>query len=297
MLSHSQHYEALCRVVEAGNVTLAAKRLGLPRPSVSRLLAALEAHLGVALLIRTTRKVTPTPAGQRLYERVRPLLDEWHAIESATRSEAREVRGVVRVSVIPLAAGALAPVCATLHRRHPKLSVEITANVQLVDLKSGAYDVALWAGELRDPELVSRPISAGWVGLVASPEYLRRAGTPRTVEELAQHALLRGHNASARPREWWPLRDGGRFRVDGRFVTNDHVLLHEAALAGMGIALLTDVTCAASLREGKLVRVLGEVGQQATLRVIVARRSLMPARVRVFVDAVLEEFERRPLGS
>jgi len=290
-------YEVFAWVVETGNVSAAAAKLGQPRATVSRTLSALERHLGVALVSRTTRRVTPTAAGQRLFERIRPLLDAWAEVEAETRAEAVDVRGAVRVSAIPLAAAALAPVCASLQRAHPHLAVEVVANVHLPDLRGDSYDVAIWAGDLRDPELVSRPLSGGWVGLVASPAYLARAGVPETVAALQGHALLRGHSGSSRPRVWWPLRDGGRFRVDGRFVTNDHVLLVEAAIAGMGIAMLTDVQVAPALADGRLVRVLHEVGQHAVLRVIVAQRALMPARVRVFVDAVFGHFERHPLGA
>jgi DNA-binding transcriptional LysR family regulator len=290
-------YEVFALVVETGNVSAAAARLGQPRATVSRALSALEADLGVALVARTTRRVTPTPAGQRLYERIRPLLDAWGEVEAETRAEAWDVRGAVRVSAIPLAAAALAPVCAALQREHPHLSVELVANVHLPDLRGDTYDVAIWAGDLRDPDLVSRPLSGGWVGLVASPDYLNRAGVPASIADLEGHALLRGHSGSSRPRVWWPLRDGGRFRVDGRFVTNDHVLLYEAALAGMGIALLSDVSVREALADGRLVRVLPEVGQHAVLRVIVAQRALRPARVRVFVDAVFQHFERHPLGG
>jgi DNA-binding transcriptional LysR family regulator len=297
MFTSSQRYEVFASVVETGNVSAAARVLGLPRPTVSRLLTALEAHLGVALVLRNTRRVTPTAAGQRLYQRVRPLLDEWRSVEEDVRSEAKDVRGAVRVSAIPLVCGALAPVTTRLLRRHANLSVEVVANVQLVDVRSGEYDAAIWAGELKDPELVTRTLSVGWVGLVASPEYLRRAGTPATVADLARHTLLRGHSASARPRVWWPLRSGGRFRVDGAFVTNDHALLQSAAVAGLGIALVPDFTCGDVLRDGRLVRVLPEVGQDASLRVVVARRALLPARVRVFVDAVFEHFAHNPLAG
>jgi LysR family transcriptional activator of dmlA len=116
----------------------------------------------------------------------------------------------------------------------------------------------------------------GAVSLMASPAYLARAGTPTSVEDLSRHELLRGHD--------------GRFPVDGGLVTNDHSLLLAAAVAGLGVALMSELTCQAALARGELVRVLPEVGQRAVLRVIVAHRSGMPAPVRVFVDAVHAHF-------
>lgn len=130
----------------------------------------------------------------------------------------------------------------------------------------------------------------GAVSLMAAPAYLARAGTPTSVEDLSRHELLRGHDFRGRPRVWWPRVDGGRFPVDGGLVTNDHSLLLAAAVAGLGVALMSELTCQAALARGELVRVLPEVGQRAVLRVIVAHRSGMPAPVRVFVDAVHAHF-------
>lgn len=292
MLSASSHYASFVAVVQLGSITEAGRQLGLPRGTVSRHLARLESDLGVALLHRTTRQVTPTSAGQRLFERVVPLLDEWASIEADVRADAGAVVGTVRVSVIPLLAAPMARVIARLHADHPRLTVEVVSNVRLVDLRSEGFDAAIWAGEPRDPDLVSRTLAAGNVGLAASPSYLDRHGTPDTVEALGEHALLRGHSGLSRPRVWWPLVDGGRFKVDGRFVTNDPALLRQAALDGQGIALLSDLNCGAALHDGRLVRVLpGVVGVTAAVRLLYARRTLLPLRVRAFIDAVTEHFD------
>lgn len=290
-----QHYEAFLAVVRTGNITVAARELRVPRVTVSRSLARLEADLGVALVTRTTRRVAATPAGQRLYERVQPLLEEWRAAEQGVRDDAHEVQGTVRVSSLPILTPALGPVCRGLRAAHPRLGIEIVANVRLVDLRSEGFDVAIWAGDVRDPDLVCRRLTVGHVGLVAAPSYLRRRPAPETVDELASHELLRGHNSRNQPRTWWPLLSGGRVRVDGHFVTNDHALLRAAAIEGQGIALLSDVNCERAIADGRLVRVLErEVGNEAVVWVIVAQRSAMPTRVRVFVDATFAHFRLRP---
>lgn len=290
-----QQYEAFVAVVRTGNITLAARHLRSSRATISRSLAALEADLGVSLVTRTTRKVAPTAAGQRVYERVQPLLQEWAAMEQSTREDAQQVRGVVRVSTLPLLTRALGPICRGLRAAHPLLGVEIVANVRLVDLRSEGFDVAIWAGDIRDPELVCRRLTVGHVGLVASPAYLARRPAPTTVDDLASHDLLRGHNARNQPRTRWPLTSGGQVRVDGTFVTNDHALLRDAAIQGDGIALLPDVNCERALADGRLVRVLApDVGNKAVVWVIMAQRSMVPARVRVFIDAVFAHFQVRP---
>jgi DNA-binding transcriptional LysR family regulator len=297
MLSASQHYEAFAAVVRTGNVTTAARELKIPRPTLSRRLARLEADLGVALLHRTTRRVNPTPAGQRLYEGLEPLLAGLDALERAVREEADAVTGTVRISVLPLLASALGPLCHRLHGAHPELTIEVVANVRLVDLRSEGFDIAIWAGDIRDPGLVARRLLVGHVGLVAAPGYLERRGSPRSVDDLAAHDLLRGHSASGRARSRWPLFDGGHVPIDGRLVSDDHSLLRAAALQGLGITLLPDLNVADDLAEGRLVRVLERsVGTEAVVWVVVARRSLMPARVRAVLDAVFEHFDAGPLG-
>jgi DNA-binding transcriptional LysR family regulator len=287
MRSEMQHYEAFVAVVRRGNITLAAHELRQPRATVSRSLARLEADLAVALVTRTTRRVVPTAAGQRLYERVAPLLDEWTAMEQEAREDAREVRGAVRVSVLPLLAPALASVCGALAKDHPGLRIEVVANVRLVDLRSEGFDVAIWAGDVRDPDLVCRRLAVGQVGLFATPAYLSRRGVPAGPEQLAEHDLLRGHNSRNQPRTWWPLRSGGRVRVDGAFVTNDHVLLKAAALQGQGIALLAYHDVRDAVAEGRLVPVLAaEVGNTAVAWVVIAQRALIPMRLRTFLEAI-----------
>lgn len=287
MISEVQHYEAFVAVIRSGNITVAARELHRPRATVSRSLARLEADLGVALVTRTTRRVSATPAGQRLFQRLLPLLDEWAAAEEDARNEAHEVQGTVRMSALPILAPALAPICMQLRAAHPRLTLEIVANVHLVDLRSEGFDLAIWAGDVRDPDLVCRKVTVGHVGLVASPAYLQRRPAPASIADLASHDLLRGHNSRNQPRTWWPLLPEGRVRVDGAFVTNDHGLLLAAAIQGAGIALLADLTCEAALASGQLVRVLqAEVGNDAVVSVIVAQRALLPLRVRVVISAL-----------
>ena len=292
MSTPPESYRAFCLAVETGTITDAAAALALPRPTVSRQLARLEEDLGVALLHRTTRRVTPTAAGQRLYERVGPLLDQWASLEDDVRRDADLVRGSVRVSVTPVAAALLLPAVQRLRRNHPELTVELVSRIYLPDLRSEGFDAAVWAGEPRDPELISRTLTVGHVGLVASPAYLERFGVPASVEALEQHRLLRGHSGSARPRVWWPLRSGGRVRVGGTFVCNSGPLLRAAALAGEGICLLADLQAGEALEDGRLVRVLEtEVGTDAALRLLTTRRTLIPARLRAFIDETVASFQ------
>jgi DNA-binding transcriptional LysR family regulator len=292
MRAQSPHYEAFVAVVRLGTVTEAAKVLNLPRPTVSRHIARLESDLGVALLHRTTRRITPTTAGQQLFERVEPLLEQWDAVESDLRNQSGTIRGTVRISVLPLVAPAMASVVGRLHQMHPELMVDVAANVRLVDLRTERFDAAIWAGDPRDPELLSRTLTAGHVGLVAAPGYIAEHGTPATVADLAAHTLLRGHSGDGRPRAFWPLHNGGRIRVRGPFATNDAALLRQVTLLGQGICLLSDLNAGAALFDGRLVRVLpGVVGITAAVLLLVAQQRRMPSRVRVLIDAIAAHFD------
>lgn len=283
-------YQSFVAVVKHGSITAAARDLGLPRPTLSRHLSKLEAELGIVLLHRTTRRVWVTAAGQHLFDRVGPLLEGIEATEEAVTSEAAEAIGVVRVSVLPVLAPHVAPVIAHLVRTHPRLQIEAVMNVRLVDLRSEGFDVAIWAGEPRDPELIVRTLSTGRVGLVATPAYLDEHGRPETLEDLADHTLLRGHDGTGRPRRYWPLFAGGKIEVGGPVVTNDAPLLRASVLTGLGIALLSDLSCGDALRDGRLERVLPDrVGRTATVRTITAQRHA-PTRVRVFLDAMATHF-------
>lgn len=291
MRSSPAHHEAFVAVLDHGSISAAARALGLPRPTLSRHLGRLEADLGVALLHRTTRKVTATAAGQRLYERVAPLLASWAEAELDLAAEAGTASGEVRVSVMPELAAGFAPVVSALRESHPQVRLEVVSRVTLPDLRSEGFDAAVWPGDPQEATLRVRTLAVGHVGVVASPAYLREHGTPTRPEHLAHHRLLCGHNAHGRPRSRWPCFDGSPVRVAPAFVSNDATLLLAAALAGEGLCLLSDRTAAPALEAGRLVRVLErEVGRQATVRLVHAAPRPMPRRLRVVLDAIAAHF-------
>ena len=282
-------YRAFVLAVDRGTITDAASALGISRPTLSRQLARLEESLGLALLHRTTRQVRVTPQGRQLYEQLRPVFDDVDRIEARLQQERTEAVGWVRISVPPVIAVDLYPTLHGLRERHPKLGVEVIADVRHLDLRSDEIDVAVRAGRIRDPELVQRRLGKREVYAVASPAYLERRGRPASVADLREHDLLRGHDAEGRPQSWWPSRTGDQITVDGAFVSNDQRVLLEAALAGAGIALVSDVSAGRPIADGTLERVLPDaLGTVLVLHAVFARRTLQPASVRVCVDALVE---------
>ena len=288
-------YQAFAVTVAEGSITAAAGVLGLSRPTLSRQLAALEARLGLALLHRSTRQVRPTPAGQRLYAQLQPLLADLARVEAGMQEERDEVTGLLRASVPPVIAPDIGRMVVGLLQEHPRLQVELLADIRWAELRADGVEVAVRAGRHPDPSLIQRRLGVSDVSAVASPGYLARHGAPADAAALAGgHRLLRGHSADGLPQRWWPLRDGGRLPVDGAFASNDQLVLREAALADGGIALLSEASSAPFLADGRLVRVLpGEVGTHLRLHAVFVRRTLQPARVRVFVEALARWYAAR----
>ncbi|MEQ9080655.1 MAG: LysR family transcriptional regulator [Sandaracinaceae bacterium] len=287
-------HQLFVATVDHGSITAAAASLGVSRPTLSRRLSALEARLGLALLHRSTRSLTLTPAGRRLYERVKPLIEDVARAEAQLLEERDEVTGRLTVSAPPVLAPELSAVLVRLQRLHPALHVHLTTSVRWVDLRAEGIDVAVRAGRLHDPELVHRRLGYGDVSAVASPGYLEPRGAPADVDALSEHALLMGAAPEGGPQRWWPRRDGERVPVDGRFHSDDQAALLEAAIAGAGIAMLSELTAAAPLADGRLVRVLPEIlGARIAVHAVFTRRTLQPARVRALVDALARWFAER----
>lgn len=281
-------YRAFVLAVERGTITDAATELGVSRPTLSRQLAALEERLGLALLHRTTRQVKVTPRGRELYEQLRPLIDGVEGIEARMHEERAEPVGWLRVSVPPIIATDILPTLEGLRRSYPRLSVEMLGEVRWADLHADRVDVAVRAGRVGDASLVRRRLGARDVYAVASPQYLEQHGTPDTASDLKEHELLRGHDPHGDAMTSWPSWKGERIPVAGRFVSNDHRVLMEAALLGAGIALLSDVTAARHVDAGRLIRILpDEVGTELMLHAVFARRTLQPASVRACIDALV----------
>jgi len=278
--------------VEAGTITEAAARLGLSRPTLSRRLAGLEAELGLALLHRSTRAVRPTRVGQRLYQRLAPLLADVRGLAAELEAEVSDVVGCLTVSVPPPLAPEVSGLLVQMQERFPALEVVLLGEARLADLRGHMVEVALRAGPVSDPDLVVRKLAARPVRAVAAPAYLDAAGRPTTLACLGGHVLLAGRRPDGSLRGSWPLRDGRRVPVASRFSTDDQQALLHAALAGGGIALLSEVTYGPALESGQLELVLPEqVGTELPLQAVVARRTLQPRRIRAFLDAAVAWFE------
>jgi DNA-binding transcriptional LysR family regulator len=248
------------RVVETGSLSAAARSLRLSVPAISRQLASLERDLGATLVLRTTRRLRLTDAGQSFHGRCLRVLKD---VDEARQSlgTAAGVAGTLSISA-PFSLGmhCVAPRLPALLARHPRLSIELRFEDNLVDMVAERVDVVVRAGApiASSPSLIAQPLVSFRRVLVASPGYLRRHGSPRTVEALAGHACL-VQLGGVGPISTWALSAGSERRavvVTGRLSMTAPMALREAAIAGAGIAWLADWLVAADLDEGRLARVL-----------------------------------------
>ena len=283
------------RVVDEGSFSRAADRLGLPKSTVSRRVAALESHLGERLLLRTTRKLTVTEFGLAVLAHARHVVEDVEAAEHLAQNRQSEPSGRLRVSMPnDLANLVLAPVLAAFVERYPKISLDVDLSARFVDLVAESFDVALRPGRLRDDAtLAARRIATFSSSLYAAPAYLARRGTPSEPEALMEHDALRVLNRAGDPMTWTLRRGEAEWEgvPPGRATANSPELLMRMALTGCGIAIVNDHFALHHLESGELIQVLPDWRvTPIDLWAVFPGRRLMPAKTRAFVDLLTEKF-------
>ncbi|HKO91599.1 MAG TPA: LysR substrate-binding domain-containing protein [Polyangiaceae bacterium] len=279
---------AFSKTVDTRSLSRAAAELGVPRATISRRLARLEARLGARLLRRTTRSLVLTDAGEALYRHARIVLDAVSQAEASVRRTDEAVRGELRVSVPPMMQRPFLSLLCNFAEQHPEVRLHVHFSTKLVDLQRDGYDVALRASTHLEPGLIARTLMRDRLLAVASPEYLARQGVPRTLRDLKAHRCLMGFARGELPATHWSLADGGQLHLEGSFFSNEVSMLHEAALHGLGIALLPSVILRPSLDSGRLVQVLpGVVEVESHVAAVYPEREFVPPQVRAFLDALV----------
>jgi DNA-binding transcriptional LysR family regulator len=280
---------ALVAVHETGSFSAAAQRLGVPRSTVSRAVAALEQATGALLFHRTTRKVTTSPAGLALFDRVAPSLAALEASLADLPDTVDAPSGTLRLTTtVDLGATVVAEAVARFTARYPEVRVEVQLGGAVVDLVRDGFDLALRhaAGPLRDSSLVARKLGAVAFALYASPAYLGRRGTPRSLADLQGHeaVLLRGAKDL-------PL-------TGARTVCDDKFFARELLRAGAGIGLLPTYLADGDVVAGALIRVLPRWEQRrGAVFMVRPGRKHVPRRVAAFCELLLELLRQRPLAS
>jgi DNA-binding transcriptional LysR family regulator len=277
------------RVVEDGSFTAAARRLGLPKSSVSRSVTALERSLGVRLLQRTTRALHLTDAGHSWFQQVRPALVSLTDSAASLSARAAEPRGRVRVSCPPDSEELVLRYVARFRRKYPRVHVDVSFASRQVDLVAEGYDLALRAGDLKDSSLVVRKIHDSTLGLFASRAYLQRHGVPRRLADLTRHACI-AMNAPSGRATWSLTGPSGEIEsvdVSCPVTTDLMQFAGQAAVSGLGIALLPEVLAGGAK---ELQRVLPEwrrVG--GSISIVSPSRGFEPRAVTLFKEGLVAE--------
>ncbi|WP_144961659.1 LysR family transcriptional regulator [Pseudomonas oryzihabitans] len=279
------------QVVEAGSLSAAARALRLTPSAVSRSIARTEQRLGTRLLLRTTRAITLTAEGEAYLRAARRILADLAEVEDAIADQGVP-RGRLRVSAA-LGHGrmTMVPLVAAFSARYPDIVVDLALGDEVVDILAGQADVAIRFGQLADSPLSARPIGVTGQVVVASPAYLARHGTPQVPEDLLEHNCLRFNFRRALP-DWPFVRNGQAFalKISGNIECNSGEALALLAREGAGIARIGEFSVAEDLRSGALVPLLEawNPGDLEPIHAVFVGGSTMPARVRVFVDFLVE---------
>ena len=275
------------RVAELGSFSAVAQQLGVARSVVTRQIAALEAHLGVKLMVRSTRSLALTSAGTAYLEKCRVILNLVETAETDVAEERLTPRGNIRIS-LPLVFGLkrLAPLLLDFSQRYPEVSLDMDYTDRRVKLIEEGIDLSLRITRRLEPGDVARKIGTGRMRIVAAPEYLARHGRPQHPAELANHECL-GYTAASSGQTWQFMVAGQleTFHVRSRINANNGEVLTEAAAQGLGIACQPDFITESFIAAGRVEEILADfpIPELGIYAMLPSNRHV-PYRVRALMD-------------
>ncbi len=288
------------RTVEAGSFAGAAKKLGITPVAVSKNVQRLEQRLGVRLLRRSTRKLSVTEEGRLYYERCVGPLRELESAESAITEKGRSPTGAIKVtSLSPFGRTYVLPLIPAFSRLYPGIELELRLDDAVSDMIAGGYDVGIRAGEARDGSMVMREVAPLNFVVCGAPSYFAERGIPLTVADLAKHNCLRlrGRGPATHSLKWrlGPKGLADSPPIKGNFLAHDITTLVTAAVYGQGLVFAPLPLVLPLFRTGQLRPVLPDcVAQPARIFIHYPSRKHLPARVKAFVNFMLEHLRSNP---
>lgn len=292
--------QAFVAVVDTGSITAASELLGLTISATSRTLGRLEEKLQTTLLRRTTRRLELTEEGDTFLQHARAIIAS--VDEAEEQMAARRMRPVGKLRVdaaTPFMLHVLVPLIAQFRENYPEVELELNSNEGIIDLLEKRTDVAFRIGELKDSTLHARPVGTSQVRVLASPAYLKRYGRPASPDQLAQHQLL-GFTQPESLNDW-PLRDtaGNVLRIQPSISSSSGEILRHMALAGLGIACLSDFMTREDRKRGDLVQLFPSqtLDVRQSINAVYYRNTALAARITCFVEHVIETLGRRPFAD
>lgn len=297
--------ECFVRAVEGGSIAAAARRVGISAAATSQNIARLESYLGVRLLTRTTRSLAVTDAGKVYYDKVSLLIHDLELARSAVTDTQQELQGRLCIaSTAAFSRHVLAPLIPAFNRRHPRLEIELTSTDRRVDHVQESVDVSIRIKQQLDEGMVARKIATVPTIFCASPDYLARAGRPKTPADLREHdCLVFRLAADGRFLRWGFIENGLRFDADVRaaIISDDIDVLARLAIAGGGITRLAAFVANDYLQRGELKELFtcdectgfdAEIEPLDFYACVRDRHQLTP-KVRAFMDYMVEALPAR----
>jgi Transcriptional regulator len=292
MKTNSDELELFVAVADAGSLRQAAENLGVDNAVVSRRLKRLEEKLATTLLNRTTRRLSLTEEGQWFYQEAVTVLNQMAQAEAALIARKAEPEGVLRVdAATPFILHQLIPLISEFRRRFPRIELHLDSSDGFINLLERRVDVAIRIGELTDSGLRAMPLGSSRLRLLAAPDYLARYGIPAAITDLQNHTLL-GFTGSENL-NWWPLvhDQGDRLAIKPQLRASSGETLRQLAIAGEGIACLSDFMTTDDRQSGRLVEILADFnsGARRPVNAVFYSDAQRNPRLRVWLDFMKEK--------
>ena len=293
--------QAFVQVVDDSGFTEAARKLGLSKSAVSKHVSSLEARLGVRLLNRTTRRVSPTELGLAYYDRAKGVLSDAESADEMVTSMQSSPKGELRVSVpVSFGIGHVSSAVAGFLREYPEVDINMVLDDRFVELVAEGFDVAIRIGVLEDSSLRARKLAEVRLVLAASPSYLAERGTPESLEDLNSHCLL--HYSNLATGNFWKLKgksgEERQIRAGGRLTANNGESLLRAAEAGIGISRMPAFIIGDRIETGRLVEVLPDLEPEILgIFALYPEGPFPQPKLRAFIDYLVEHFRNRSYGD
>lgn len=286
--------ETFVYVLETGSFSAAARRLGLGQPAVSKTIALLEERLGVRLLIRSTRGLTPTEAGEEYYLRAKRAIDDINDADLAARGAGRGLTGRLRLCApVTFARMNILPRLGPFLDAHPELNIDVVLDDRHIDMVAEGIDVALRLGVLSDSSLVARKLGTRRLTIVGAPAYFARYGVPSTPEDLLDHQAVVYTQSRGGGARWVFTRGEDRRVIDvrGRIQVSAAEGIRTAVLSGLGLAMASEWMFEPEIAGGEVVTILNQWHMPTMdLWAIFPTGRLASAKARAFVDYFIQVF-------
>ncbi len=292
MKARSDELQVFVSVIECGSISAAAEQIGQTPSAISRTLSRLESKLDTTLINRTTRRMDLTEEGRFFFERAKQVLDQMEELEERLSQRLQSPAGRLRINAAsPFMLHAIVPWVGEFRQLYPDILLELNTNDLIIDLLEQSTDIAIRIGALADSTLHARFLGCSPLNILASPEYLAKYGTPKSVDDLSGHVLLGFTQTESL--NHWPLRhaEGDRLHIQPGLSASSGETLRQLALAGEGIVCLSHFMTHEDIRSGRLQVVLAEAnsGYRQPIHAVYYRNSQLALRIQCFLDFIQEK--------